>query len=77
MSGFEGKEYCFVLGEINDGLVEEYKELFVKYGERLSDTNMIGSKIARGELELTDDIVFQSAICFAKRYLEEYLKKEE
>lgn len=69
----EGKKYCFVLGKINDEFVEEYKELLVKYGERLSDANIIGNKIARGELELTDDILFQSAICFAKEYLKEVL----
>lgn len=67
----EGKKYCFVLGKINDEIVEEYKELLIKYGARLSDENTIGSKIARGELDLTDDILFQSAICFAKEYLKE------
>lgn len=65
--------YNFVLGEINDELVEEYKELLLKYGEQLSNPNMIGYKIARSELELTDDILFQSAICFAKEYLKEVL----
>ena len=65
----EGKKYCFVLGKINDELVEEYKELLLKYCKQLNDPNMIGSKIARGEKELTDDIVFQSAICFATEYL--------
>ena len=72
----EGKKYCFVLGKINDELVEEYKELLVNYGERLSDANMNGNKIARGELELTDDILFQSAICFAKEYLKEVLASQ-
>lgn len=61
--------YHFELGEINDTLVENYKELLLKYCKQLNDPNVIGSKIARGEKELTDDIVFQSAICFATEYL--------
>lgn len=65
--------YEFELGEINDELVEEYKELLLQYSNQLNDPNMIGSKIARGERELTDDIVFQSAICFAKEYLKEVI----
>ena len=69
--------YEFELGEINDELVEEYKELLYKYAEKLKDPNMIGSRIAKGELELTDDIVFQSAICFAKEYLKEVLNSGE
>ena len=68
-----GKEYRFTLGVVNDELVNEYKVLLLKYSERLSDSKMIGSKVARGELELTDDIIFQSAICFAKERLEEVL----
>ena len=65
-------KYEFELGEINDELVEEYKELLCKYCENIENPNAIGYKIARGEAELTDEIVFQSAICFAT----EHLRKE-
>lgn len=65
--------YEFGLGAIDDELVEEYKTLLVKYGKKLNNPNMIGYKIAKGERELTDYIVFQSAICFAKEYLKEVL----
>lgn len=65
------KNYEFELGEINDELVEEYKVLALQYCKQLNNTDMIGSKIARGEMELTDDLVFLSAIFFAKEYLTE------
>ncbi|MCR5691096.1 MAG: hypothetical protein K6G62_02650 [Eubacterium sp.] len=73
----KGKKYCFVLGTIDDELVEEYKEVVLKYCEQVTDTNAIGYKIARGERELTDDIVFQTAICFAKEYLKEHWKRKD
>jgi len=68
-------KYEFELGEINDELVEEYKELLYKYSERIENPNAIGYKIARGEFELTDEILFQSAVCFAKEHLKEILTK--
>ena len=61
--------YNFELREIDDELVEEYKKLLLKYCKQINDPNAIGSKVARGELELTDYLVFQSAICYAKEYL--------
>ena len=70
-----GKEYNFVLGEINDELVDEYKELLIAYSMKIKNTNLIGYKVANGELELTDELVFQTAICFAKDYLKEVLDK--
>lgn len=74
----EGKDsmanrYDFELGEVNDELVEEYKELLYKHCASIKNPNLIGYKIARGELELTDEIVFQTAICFAKEHLKEIL----
>lgn len=65
----KGKRYNFVLGEIGDELVEEYKILLLQECEKLNNPNMHGYKIARGEKELTDDMVFQTAICYAKEYL--------
>lgn len=64
-----GKEYKFILGEINDEIVEEYKVLLLEYAKSLKNPNMIGYKITHGDLKLTDDILFQTAICFAKEYL--------
>ena len=71
-------KYEFELGEIDDELVDEYKEWLMKYCEKIiKNPNAIGYKIARGKSELTDEIVYQSAICFAKEYLKEYLKRVE
>lgn len=69
------KKYEFELGEIDDELVEEYKELLYKYCEKIKNPDAIGYKIARGELELTDEIVFQSAICYAKEQILKDLKE--
>lgn len=65
--------YKFELGEINDGLVEEYKTLVIKYCEKLDNPNTIGYEITKGERELTNDLVFQSAICYATEYLKKVL----
>lgn len=70
-----GRYYEFELGEINDELVDEYKALLMRYAETFTNPNLVGYKIAKGEQELTDDIVFQTAICYAQEYLKELLKR--
>lgn len=69
--------YEFELGEIDDELVEEYKTLLLKYCETFDNPNTIGYEVAKGERELTDYLVFQSAICYAKEYLKEVLRKDK
>ena len=49
--------------------------MLFKYCEKLDNPNTIGYEIAKGERKMTDDLVFQSAICFAKEYLNEVLRK--
>lgn len=70
MNNIKGKKYEFTLGEINDELVEEYRETLLKYCKVTDfEKDKIGYKVASGEMEINDELLFQSAICFAKEYL--------
>lgn len=75
-NNIKGKKYEFILGEIDDELVEEYRATLLNYCNVANfDKSQIGHKVATGEMEINDELLFQSAICFAKEYLKEYLKK--
>ena len=72
----KGKEYCFKLGEIDDEIVEDCREYLKKYCQILVEDeeigkNTIGYAIGIGKKEISDEILFQEAICYYKSYLKE------
>lgn len=70
MNNIKGKKYEFVLGVINDELVEEYRENLLRYCQKRDfEKDKIGYKVASGEREIDDELLFQSAICFAIKYI--------
>lgn len=79
-----GRKYEFTMGWSGDEKVEECRTLFKDYlrlrtekGDFKEYPKAIGHLIAIDEMELTDDLLFESAIEHFKDFLKEELQKEQ
>ena len=77
---FEGKNYCFKVGKITDEMIEECRALLKEYCKNLVDddeinTNTIGYTIGTGAREISDALLFESAIANYKEFLRKQIQE--
>jgi hypothetical protein len=66
------RHYSFELG-LNDNYYDEYKKLLFRKLQTMTDEKTVGYSIAHGKAELTDDIIFEEALCNGIEYLKQEL----
>jgi hypothetical protein len=66
------RHYSFELG-LHDNYYDEYKKLLFRKLQTMTDEKTVGYSIAHGKAELTDDIIFEEALCNGIEYLKQEL----
>lgn len=66
------KKFEFELSPSNE-YYEQYKKLLFRKLQTMTDEKTVGYSIAHGKAELTDDIIFEEALCNGIEYLKQEL----
>lgn len=77
---YSGKEYFFKMGEIADEMVEECRALVKEYYKNLVEDdeinkNTIGYQIGIGEKDISDELLFETAISCYKENIKNKIKE--